>query len=89
MKVTTHRSDSTTNRKIGQALERSVKSVTWAEILALANQLGDISYSDWKKLCTVMESAFKKKKGELERELKLSDEEKKDAILQLFGYVPD
>jgi len=41
-----------------------VKSVTWAEILALANQLGDISYSDWKKLCTVMESAFKKKKGE-------------------------
>lgn len=66
-----------------------VKSLTWAEILALANQLGDISYSDWKKLCTVMESAFKKKKGELERELKLSDEEKKDVILQLFGYVPD
>lgn len=63
--------------------------MTWAEILALANQLGDISYSDWKKLCAVMEGAFKKKKGELERELKLSDEEKKDVILQLFGYVPD
>ncbi|MCI5752328.1 MAG: hypothetical protein MR038_07620 [Oscillospiraceae bacterium] len=51
------------------------------KIKEMIKRLDGISYHEWKKLAYIMDNAFERKKGEIERDLKLSSDDK--AIIQL------